>query len=102
MNQKRYWLRAGIFLVITHLILLIITFIKSSSSTGEDAGWAWFWISLLDLPSLTLAKSFISGGLALKETTILVFIAGSIQWFVIGGFFGWIYGKIKNRNTIVQ
>ena len=99
--NKKYWLRVALSLVVVHLILLIITFIISSSSTGPEAGFVWIWISLLDLPVLTLAKSFISGSFGLKETAILVFVAGSIQWFLIGGFLGWLYGKIKNRNKVI-
>ena len=94
---KRYWLRVGIVLSSIFTILNIILLI--SVWRNQDGGliFAVFnfpVVFLIDFIEEIFNFSFI--------VYPIVIILTAFVWFLIGAIIGWLYGKIKNRNKVIQ
>lgn len=86
MNQKKYWLRGGIIAILVVLIACLEYVMRISL------------LNILALPLLIWPDSnFLLYAISLggHVNTSLVFLF--LLYFIIGSFFGWLYGKIKNR-----
>jgi hypothetical protein len=105
-NNKRYWLRGGVIIGGIYLIILTayIIFVLSSNIDPADKSFAFILVVMSGIPlTLILEKiSFLNKLLdhSLLSTVVIVCFVSIFQWFIIGSFFGWIYGKIVNRNKV--
>lgn len=99
--NKKYWLRWALVLTIIHFVAWCVSAIVAFSVADPvSKGFAWFPLAIADI--LVANDSFIklfNWADSLTGITIFLVIFGSLQWFVIGGIIGWIYGKIKNKQS---
>ena len=108
MSKEKYWLTWGIaFAIITLFLYLSISYFRPSgdvinpSVSSLSLFLPTFFTLCLNLVELFPAGYFVS--LVLGYLAFLVFplpavIIPLISSFVNGIFWGWFYGKIKNRN----
>lgn len=96
MNRK-YWLRGG---AIATIIVIVISLLGILIRP--------FGIILIPgiLTNILIDELLIGGTMknpTFPEGTLIVFsvIFSILIYFTIGAFFGWIYGKIKNRNKVI-
>lgn len=89
--NKKYWLRFAIWFVVIHAIL----YFGYTLFLGEEVNtMAGIPLLLMDIIGVILMEVIgISGRVAL-------FFCGTLQWFIIGAFIGWLCEKIKNRNRL--
>ncbi len=94
MQNKRYWLRGGIIILVLSLLTQLLTFIPQG-----DLNLFYALTNGIALEGLSL---FYYTGYNVGYIThpVIVIITSSIIYFCIGIIFGWIYGEIKNRNKV--
>ncbi len=99
--QKRYWLRGGIFLTIIGIISIAVGLYNTSNNDFVPP-----WI-IPAVPGLVVLHFFggpilnINNGNYHILQSITIIISLCIYFFV-GAVLGYLYGKIKNRNKIIQ
>ena len=110
---KRYWLRAGIGIGVVYAILFVayVLFAYFIEGKSQITGGAGFGLALIPLvisgmPSTLLLEGILhllpnSWGQIIDHsilgTVLLLFVFSVTQWFLVGSFFGWLYGKIKSK-----
>ena len=101
MKQKRYWLRGGICLGILNIILAV-----GSIATPACGDLLAILFELPGIPFLFLFSVITEAigwhvSVRIMECQVL-FLFGTLGYFLIGAVIGWIYGKIKNRNKVAM
>lgn len=92
--QKRYWLRGGVIGIIVNLILSFGLFIVALTVHDiSDAYGATAEAISNFIGNILLYEPLSKGGFSGSE----ILIISLIYSFLIGGFMGWLYEKIKNR-----
>ena len=82
--QKRYWLQWGTIALIVNVFLILFHQIINPSNSFESPA-----VLLVFLQRLLTEELF-------SPHSLFAFITlSSIEFFVIGGMLGWLYGKIK-------
>ena len=102
MKQKRYWLWGGvigIIVIFLTIFIFIVSLFFSKDVSSKDFFYA-IWLLFTGPGVMILGIETPSGGIInipdfLRLDVALVSI---IFNFLPGAFFGWFYGKIKNRN----
>lgn len=99
--QKRYWLKWGISFFVVTMLLFIINFACYGNGSGglENLKCVIFYLPLV-IPIFPFGSWFDSLQLNEPTETYVALAAGVILWTIIGMFFGYIYGKIKQRNKL--
>lgn len=107
-NNNRYWFMGGIFGVFIILLILILTIFFGSELDFDGKTISSIPVLILIFvlwPKFIFTELFqieprvvhpLSSGFTDTNTIILAVIG----WFILGTFFGWLYGKIKNRNKV--
>ena len=96
--QKRYWLRVGITLAVIHLIIALVMlgmYLLGRSDPHSESIWAFFLLGFIDFPSIFFLQILPFRG-EIAEIGGLI-IGGTVQWALIGGLLGSLYGRIKNK-----
>jgi hypothetical protein len=97
-NQKRYWLRGGITVLVIWLVLIIVAHLFSNSGFAPIFGLP---VVLLSLPANAIdfnSGIFYKSTLYLfGEATFLGFLFLVTFYFFIGSIIGFLYGKIKKQ-----
>ncbi len=110
--QKRYWLRGGIIAFVVGLLAVVllpkicpyITFDLHGSDAGTpicNSIWPFTFIPIL----LVAIIAFSVGSFLNLPESSFSFLLGCtfiIIFTLLGMLIGWLYGKIKNRNKIIQ
>lgn len=103
-NNKRYWLRGAIIGALYFLVIFLCAnlFIHS----GESRGW---FIFIANFPAVLISQFFdlflnINGWIDHYHNStyyhLLEYSYIGLMNILLFMFFGWIYGKIKNRNRV--
>ncbi|MEK9184942.1 MAG: hypothetical protein AAB866_02130 [Patescibacteria group bacterium] len=109
--KKRYWLIGGlIFSGVVLVSIILLSFGDKTSNILDSIILPALFVEIIAMIPLGV----IAGGLLGLKENIFFTVTGElgtgvptllglsfliIIWFVIGAFFGWIYGKIKNRKV---
>lgn len=108
-----YWLRGGIILALIHILALVLLvyplYLKNQSIPAQYEPWPATIIMVIpDYPAFIMAGIFFNIiGKIFDQITdyppafelFIIFLFGTLQWFIIGAILGWIYGKIKERKN---
>lgn len=91
-NTKRYWLRGGLAFAI---LSLVVGFLLMMGGEGSRLMIVLtHGIAMLPI-ALPLVGIF---NFQTSNEDLYAVLFGTITYFVVGVLFGYIYGKIKNRN----
>jgi len=105
MKQKRYWLRGAIVLVGVHTVVFFgfILIFNPDGLGFIPLVLMGLPLSLIQEPLINLFPVSVFRFFDHSTTGVLAitFVINTIQWFSVGVFLGWIYGKIKNRNQVL-
>lgn len=95
MNQKRYWLRGGITLVVISIIIALFRYPSGiPACTGGFCDSFPYWLHTFfpgELVTIWINMGFSEAYIYLST------IIGLIIYFIVGAVIGWIYGKVKAR-----
>jgi len=99
--NKKYWLRGATIGVIFHIVLsvLLLSLVGIHPTNNNDlVAWIFpnVFLAIPIMPIISI-EGFDS---VFGEWTVLWWLV--FYWFAVGAFFGWLYGKIKNRNKVVS
>ncbi len=110
MKQKRYWLRGGITLIIVVGLSMLILFFLFPTPPEADA-WArafpvwevplYYGMFLWDIVTY-YAHIYTNWLWDSQLGALFQWIIPISTYFIVGAILGWIYGKIKNRNKVIQ
>jgi len=89
--NKKYWLKGGLILSVLSILLF---------SLGVKVIFILGWLFLLLIDGLFLGGTIKYPTFSGDTSDFLSFLLSIIIYFVLGAFFGWIYGKLKTKKEI--
>ena len=86
-----YWLKGGILSAIIFVIFFLLAIYIDSKYGGHPG--------LVIFPLIPILSGLFTLNVSGIKFFIIAIPISLIFWFIVGAIIGWIYGKIKNRNT---
>ena len=92
-KDLNYWLKGGILSAIIFVIVFLLAFYLDATYGGHPG------LLIFPLIPLIILSSLFNLDISLTNSFIIVILLLLFFWFIVGAIIGWMYGKIKNRNT---
>ena len=99
MNKKRYWLRGGKIAVIVCAILYLCLFVVGFSAHDLSDAYGSSVENIFSfIANIILIAPLSAEGFSTMESILI----SGVCSFLVGAFLGLLYGKVKNKNKIIQ